>query len=90
MDAYSTFMAALRTRQTTLDLADGAFAARIGVTRQMWQACRTDRARLGLASIQLVLAAFPDLAPLAMGLLFLPTNAKNGAIEANKPQEAAV
>lgn len=84
MDAYSTFIEALRSRQSLLGLADGAFAARIGVTRQMWQQVRTERARLGLTSIQLVLAAFPDLTPIALGLLFLPKNATNVASDVTR------
>jgi len=48
-------------KQKLEGLSDGKFALKLGISRQLWQATRTGKMRIGERLITGVLKAFPEL-----------------------------
>jgi predicted transcriptional regulator len=51
----------LKAKQRELELSDGAFARRLGVSRPLWVAIRSGQRPVGLSLLRGVVRAFPDL-----------------------------
>lgn len=85
MDAETALIAVLTERQVNLPATDAAFAARLGMSRQMWRFLRAGDYRLSLPLLQGILRAYPDLTPMATALLFLPVDAKKSSQNDEQP-----
>ncbi|PJH76009.1 MAG: hypothetical protein CO064_03555 [Anaerolineae bacterium CG_4_9_14_0_8_um_filter_58_9] len=47
--------------QNRESLSDAAFARRLGVSRQLWQAVKSDRRKVSLSLLKAVARQFPEL-----------------------------
>jgi hypothetical protein len=78
----------LRARQVAEGQSDLVFAAQLGVNRETWRLQRTGQTRPGPRTLQGVMRAFPDLAPLALAVL-LSLGASTRAADDSKRAEVA-
>ena len=74
MKADETLVEALRRRQAASGEGDHAFARRLGLSRQMWQALKRGDRQPGGSALRSITHAYPDLLPYVLAL-FLPSNA---------------
>lgn len=80
-------MTALHRRQRELKEGDRVFAARLGMSRQMWFMLRTGRTPPGRRTLEAILRAFPEYQLQVMALLFVAPDSKT--VESSTTLEVA-